>query len=278
MRPSVLVVAALLMGAVAAFLVSRWVGIGSPAGAGSSVVVAVGRIESGVPVGALQLKVVRWPAASTPSGSFSDPGKLEGRVARQEIHDGEPVLDSKLAPIGTKGGLSAVISPGKRAITVRVNDVVAVAGFTLPGSFVDVLVSAKDSSGVAFSKIVLSRVKVLAVAQDLTATDPAKPKVVNAVTLELSPQDAEQLDLARSIGSLSLVLRNETDRSLASHSSGARLSDLISSAPVITTPSRVATSPVTKASVRRSSTKAVLPPPSEKVEEIRGTQRSEVLL
>lgn len=124
-----------------------------------------------------------------------------------------------------------MIAAGKRAISVRVNDVVGVAGFALPGNYVDVLVSAKDSSGHPFSKIVLNRVKVLAVAQDTTA-DPTKPKVVNAVTLELTPQESEQLDLARSIGSLSLVLRNELDTT-SSSSVGARLVDLTQQAAPI---------------------------------------------
>jgi pilus assembly protein CpaB len=117
-----------------------------------------------------------------------------------------------------------MITVGKRAISVRVNDVVGVAGFALPGNYVDILVSAKDGTGQPFSKTVLNHVKVLAIAQDTTA-DPAKPKVVNAVTLELTPSEAEQLDLARSIGTLSLVLRNEID-SLELKSGGASLKDI----------------------------------------------------
>jgi pilus assembly protein CpaB len=102
-------------------------------------------------------------------------------------------------------------------MTVRVNDVVGVAGFALPGNFVDVLVntqedgvrnaSARDAS---ISKIVLERILVLAIAQE-AGRDETKPKVVNAVTLELTPQQAERLDLARSVGTLSLVLRNQAD-------------------------------------------------------------------
>jgi pilus assembly protein CpaB len=106
---------------------------------------------------------------------------------------GEPLLERKLAPVGTLGRLSAVIAEGKRAMTVRVNDVVGVAGFALPGNYVDVMVNAqqdkekgKAEEGKQISKTVLERVLVLAVAQE-ASRDDTKPKVVSAVTLELSP-------------------------------------------------------------------------------------------
>jgi pilus assembly protein CpaB len=143
---------------------------------------------------------------------------LQDRVVRTSIQRGEAILSSKLAPLGTQGGLSAVIAEGKRAMTVRVNDVVGVAGFALPGNYVDVMVSTQqDRPGVKtndekqqISKTVLTHVLVLAVAQE-AGRDDTKPKVVNAVTLELSLEDAEKLDLARNIGTLSLVLA-QSDR------------------------------------------------------------------
>jgi pilus assembly protein CpaB len=129
---------------------------------------------------------------------------------------GEPVLQAKLAPVGTQGGLSAVIGDGKRAITVRVNDVIGVAGFALPGNYVDIIVNTQRESSdstardKSISKIVLERILVLAVAQEV-GRDDTKPRVVNAVTLEVTPQQAEKIDLARSVGTLSLVLRNQVD-------------------------------------------------------------------
>jgi pilus assembly protein CpaB len=101
-------------------------------------------------------------------------------------------------------------------MTVRVNDVVGVAGFALPGNYVDVMVNAqqekeRNEEARLISKTVLERVLVLAVAQE-AGRDDTKPKVVSAVTLELSPDDAEKLDLARSVGTLSLVLRNQVDQ------------------------------------------------------------------
>lgn len=262
MRPSALILLALALGAVAAFAVARWAG---PLGGGSKgplVVIAAGDIQPGLPIAANNITTVRWPTASVPAGALTDPGKVVGRVARQVIVAGEPVLEARLAGVNAQGGLSAMIEEGKRAITVRVNDVIAVAGFALPGSYVDVLVSAKDAAGDPFSKIVLDRVKVLAVAQE-TAADPAKPKVVNAVTLELSPEESEKLDLARSIGTLSLVLRNEFDAEAAG-SSGARLNDLVRSKP------QMSAEPAPRSAVVRSAA------PRRGVEELRGIKQVEV--
>lgn len=163
------------------------------------------------------LSTVDWPRGSIPEGAFNDMQKLQERVVKVGVLRGEAVLEGKLAPEGTKGGLAAIIAPGKRAMSVRVNDVVGVAGFALPGNYVDVVVNAQqEQSGKAedsrqISMTVLENVLVLAVAQE-AGRDETKPKVVSAVTLELSPSDAEKLDLARSVGSLSLVLRNQIDK------------------------------------------------------------------
>ena len=262
MKPSVLISIALVLGAIAAFLVSRWIGVGGATNSGPQVVIAASNLEPGAAINSGQLKVVSWPASAAPPGSTADAKSLVGRVSKQIIYAGEPLLEAKLAAKDAKGGLASTISPGKRAISVRVNDVIAVAGFTLPGSFVDVMVSAKDASGAPFSKIVLARVKVLAIAQE-TAPDQTKPRVVNAVTLELSPGESEQLDLARSIGSLSLVLRNELDTDLVA-SGGSRLSDLIG-----------AGSPGGAAKQQPSPSRKMSPAPVG-IQEIRGTKRSEV--
>jgi pilus assembly protein CpaB len=163
------------------------------------------------------LRTAQWPTGSVPAGAVEDSGALVDRVARTALLKGEPVLEGKLAPIGTKGGLSAIVAEGKRAMTVRVNDVVGVAGFALPGNHVDIMVNTyEDGAGTSHdkdksvSKIVLEHILVLAVAQE-ASRDETKPKVVNAVTLEVTPQQAELLDLARSVGTLSLVLRNQID-------------------------------------------------------------------
>jgi len=185
------------------------------------VVVAVSDIPLGSKITPTMLGSAQWPRGSIPEGAFTDPLRLQDRVVKVGVLRGEAVLEGKLAPEGTKGGLAAIIAPGKRAMSVRVNDVVGVAGFALPGNYVDVLVNAEQEKGAGaqqqrqISMTVLENVLVLAVAQE-AGRDETKPKVVSAVTLELSPGDAEKLDLARSVGSLSLVLRNQADKDAVS--------------------------------------------------------------
>jgi len=161
------------------------------------VVVAATDIPLGGKIMPNMLNTVDWPRGSVPDGAFHDMQQLQDRVVKVGVLRGEAVLEGKLAPVGTKGGLAAVIAPGKRAMTVRVNDVVGVAGFALPGNYVDVVVNAqqeqagKMEDSRQISKTVLENVLVLAVAQEADR-DETKPKVVSAVTLELSPEDAEK--------------------------------------------------------------------------------------
>lgn len=184
--------------------------------ASNKVVVAVTDIELGSKINPQMLSTIDWPSGSVPAGAFKEIKDVQDRVVKVGVLRGEAILEGKLAPIGTQGGLSAVIAEGKRAMTVRVNDVVGVAGFALPGNYVDVVVNAQQDKGKGeeskqISKTVLEHVLVLAVAQE-SGRDDTKPKVVSAVTLELSLEDAERLDLARSVGTLSLVLRNQVDQ------------------------------------------------------------------
>jgi pilus assembly protein CpaB len=206
---------ALIVGLAAAAyatgMVSRQAGVAS-----NKVVVAAVDIELGSKINGEMLSTLEWPSAAVPPDGFKDVKELQDRIAKVSILRGEALLERKLAPLGTLGGLSAVIAEGKRAMTVRVNDVVGVAGFALPGNYVDVMVNAqqekeRNEEARLISKTVLERVLVLAVAQE-AGRDDTKPKVVSAVTLELSPDDAEKLDLARSVGTLSLVLRNQVDQ------------------------------------------------------------------
>jgi pilus assembly protein CpaB len=184
--------------------------------ASTAVVVAAVDLEPGTRLQASQLTRTDWPTHALPSGTVSEVSALQDRVTRSSIQRGEALLESKLAPVGTQGGLSAVITSGKRAMTVRVNDVVGVAGFALPGNYVDVMVNAQQQrdgdsdTSRQISKTVLEQVLVLAVAQE-SSRDDTKPKLVNAVTLELTPAEAEKIDLARNVGNLSLVLRNQVD-------------------------------------------------------------------
>jgi len=229
---------ALVLALGAVVMAAKWMGEQGPAG--TRVVVAVATVNQGSRLAPTSLQLADWPATSVPPGAITDIKALEGRIAKSEILVGEPILESKLAPKGTLGGLSSVVTAGKRAMTVRVNDVVGVAGFALPGNYVDILVNLQATGGDlasngSISKIVLERILVLAVAQE-SAVDDSKPRVVNAVTLELTPEQVEKLDLARSIGELSLVLRNQIDPQPAATSGATRES-------VLGLPERVAAQP-----------------------------------
>jgi pilus assembly protein CpaB len=235
-RAVIVMALAILFGLAAVVLASRWL-LKQPSTSGR-IVVASADINIGQRLSPDMLKLVEWPANSVPKGAFDDPQKLGGRVLKTSILTGEPLSEAKLAPVGTMGGLSALITEGKRAITVRVNDVVGVAGFALPGNYVDIIVSTAtdpqpqvaNGREQSISKIVLERILVLAVAQEVNR-DETKPKVVNAVTLEVTPEQAEQLVLARSVGNLSLALRNQVDPA-AAQTLGATKQNLLP-APVV---------------------------------------------
>ncbi|HGL6714842.1 Flp pilus assembly protein CpaB [Burkholderia contaminans] len=213
-RAILMLVIAMVAGLAAVVFASHWL-MQTSTSSVTPVAVAAADLNLGEPLGPNQIRMVSWPSGSVPTGAFTDTKALEGRVVRTSLSRDEPVIESKLAPVGTKGGLSAVIADGSRAITVRVNDVVGVAGFALPGNYVDVIVNTQEqqgkTDGQSISKIVLEHILVLAVAQQVSRDDTA-PKVVNAVTLEVTPDQAERLDLARSVGTLSLVLRNQVDQ------------------------------------------------------------------
>ena len=121
-------------------------------------------------------------------------------------------MEAMLVPIATSDDLSNDIPLGKRAFTIGINEISGVGGFASPGNYVDVIVSAKDAAGMPVSKTVVERVKVMAVAQARSIIDPS-PKVGTNVTLEVTPEEAQKLDVARSLGTLSLALRNRADKS-----------------------------------------------------------------
>jgi pilus assembly protein CpaB len=237
-RALVVMALAILFGLTAVILASRWLLL-QPAGNAGHIVVASADINLGQRLAPDMLKLAEWPADSIPKGAYTDPQKLSGRVVKSSVLLGEPLSDAKLAPSGTLGGLSALITEGKRAITVRVNDVIGVAGFALPGNYVDIIVSTQKDpppnvNGAreqSISKIVLERILVLAVAQEVNR-DETKPKVVNAVTLEVTPEQAESLDLARSVGTLSLALRNQVDPQAAKTLGATKLTLLPEAIPV----------------------------------------------
>ncbi|MBC7685103.1 MAG: Flp pilus assembly protein CpaB [Bdellovibrionales bacterium] len=238
-RAFVMMAVAILFGVAAVALAWKWLQ-GQAAANSNRVVVATTDVNRGQRLQPEMLTLVDRPSKDLPKDTFSDPLPLTERVLKVNLSKGEVLAETKLAPAGTMGGLSALISEGKRAITVRVNDVIGVAGFALPGNYVDIIVhterDAPEGERVVrgtmhVSKIVLERILVLAVAQEVSR-DETKPKVVNAVTLEVTPEQAENLDLARGVGTLSLALRNQVDPTLP-ETIGATKQTLLDDVPKI---------------------------------------------
>lgn len=272
-RAIIMLTLSVLLGIAAVLLAARWMGQ-QAASDKTTVLVASRDMELGQAITPTMLQSVPWPKGAVPAGAFDDPKKLEGRVVRISIFKGEPVLAPKLAPEGTKAGLDSVIKAGHRAITVKVNEVVGVAGFLAPGSFVDLLVNFRDEHDKPMSRVVLERIMVLAIAQEAQRPDESKPRVVNAVTLEVTPEQAEKIDLARNIGTLSLILRNQID-TVDATTDGVRQQDLFAAAA----PAPVASAPApVKKVVRRAQPKPVAAKPAEepkdRVEVIRGLQKA----
>lgn len=181
-----------------------------------TVVVASTKLSFGDNLTRDNLKEVSWPASSVPPGAFSTINEIldgaDRRVALQNMEPNETVLHSRVSGFGGRATLSQVISDGMRATTIRVNDVNGVAGFVLPGDRVDIMLTRSTKSGAAardstVTDVIIQNLRVLGVDQisDEDASDPVVPK---AVTLEVSPQDAQKLSLAASIGTLTLSLRN----------------------------------------------------------------------
>lgn len=223
-RPVGALLLALVLGLAAAAYAATWLQKQSASNT-LQVVVAQRDLQMGTRLQPDMLQTLAWPKAAAIQDPLTTLDQAVGRVIHMPVLRGEPLLQSKLAPLGEKGGLSSVLAPGQRAVTVKVNEIVGVAGFALPGNFVDVMVNTPDSQNQPVSKIVIERIQVLAVAQDVS-TNENKPRVVNAVTLQVSPQQAEQIDLARSVGTLSLVLRSQSDNTPV-QTAGARKLDLV---------------------------------------------------
>jgi pilus assembly protein CpaB len=181
-------------------------------------------------LGAMSLREIEWPADATPAGSFKTIQELLAsgrRVALTAIDANEPILASKITGAGQRATLSAVISAGMKAVTIRVNDVDGVAGFVLPGDRVDVMLSRQLEKNSAINDVVLKNTRVLAVDQ-LADERSDKPSVAKAVTLEVDIASAQKLALASQVGTLALALRKAGD-SEATASRPITLSDLVNS-------------------------------------------------
>ncbi len=205
---------ALMLGAFASFVAYRSLqaGTGANQAPGQDVVIASGDIPVGSRIEDKDLKVVRFPSADLPPNSFHVKSKILGRGAVLPISKGEFILPYKLAGENAGFGMPTLIPRGMRAVSVRVNDIVAVAGFVIPGTHVDVLLTGNPSgAGDQQTTTVLENVAVIAVGQKLERNSAGEPQTAPVITLLVSPDDAEKLTLASTEGHIQLALRNPLD-------------------------------------------------------------------
>ena len=235
------------------------------------VVVAQADLYLGAELTASDLRVVEWPTSSVPAGAFDDATQLTGRGLVLSVVRHEPILPAKLAPEGAGAGLPPIIPPGLRAVSLRVNEVIGVAGYVLPGTHVDVLATASPTNRVedTMTKLVLADVQVLAAGTRLERDmEDDQPIQVTVVTLLVTPEQSERLALASTEGKIQLALRNPLDdsRPQTPGVSPARL--LAGEAP----------RPKPAPKVARAPTPPPPPPPPPTVEVIRGNTREQAIV
>jgi pilus assembly protein CpaB len=208
----IIIIVAIAMGAGAAYLAHNWLqaqmnAAYQPPG---HIVITAESLAYGAAVTADNVSEIPWYTKTLPEGAFATKDELLNggrRTVLYPLKQGEPVLRSKVTGPGQRASLAAVLEDGKRAVTVRVDDVRGVAGFVLPGDFVDIVMIAEEPSSKrqSYSDILLEHVKVLAIDQ-IASEGEEKPKVAQAVTLEVTREQAQKILLATNIGKLSLLL------------------------------------------------------------------------
>jgi len=236
----------------------------------SAVIVAASDLQLGAALRQEDLRAIQWPSDAVPAGAFGKPEDLIGRGLIQPVVANELFLPSKLASKEAGAGLPPVIPEGQRALSVRVNDVVGVAGYVLPGTRVDVVatVNPTQQQTDVTSKVILTNVQVLAAGTKIEQDEKNKPIAVSVVTLLVNPDEAERLTLASTEGKIQLALRNPLDKT-APVTSGIRPAGLMGSAAPVR---RVASS---GSSARQLQAAPPAPAPAPTVEIIRGDKRAQ---
>jgi pilus assembly protein CpaB len=182
--------------------------------ANTQVVVAATDLQVGSKLEDKDLREIRLPGSDLPQGYFQNKADVLGRGVVVSIAKGEFILPSKLAAENAGAGLPSLIPPGMRAVSVRVNEVVAVAGFVIPGTRVDVLLTGNPTgTNEPLTTTVLENVEVLAAGQKLQRSAQGEPQSVPVITLLVSPEDAQKLTMASNEGRIQLALRNPLDTS-----------------------------------------------------------------
>ena len=195
---------------------------------GTQIVVADRDLPAGTIVTREDLEIVDWPSGNLPDGFFSQPGEVVGRGVIGEVRRNEPLLAAKLASKDAGGGLVITIPAGYRAVSVEVDEVIGVAGFTLPGTLVDVLATVMPGTNRSetTTRIILQKIRVLTADQSYQTDPSGDPVLVTVVTLLVKPQEAEVLTLAATEGKIQLALRNTLDVDSVS-TMGMRINTLV---------------------------------------------------
>jgi len=217
-RGLILVLLSLMMAVGAAVVANKWVNgqLVTQASAAPNtqlVVTAAISIPFATKVEARHLRLTEIPEGVLPTGTYTDLTDVEGKVSTTSIARGEILVAERFAAHGRGSTLAALIGPNMRAVTVRVDDVIGVGGFLLPGNKVDVLSARRDRNQRATSETILTNIKVLAVDQT-AATEANEPVIVRAVTLEMSSKEAEKIVKARTEGTIQLTLRNPEEEEI----------------------------------------------------------------
>ena len=263
-----LVVSALLATSVT-YLVYKRLKSSSTAHTLTQVVAAAGDLPAGVTLAPKDVTTVNWPTDVPLPGSFSKVEDVVGRPLIYSVSAKEPIFAHDLAAPGSGIGLTAKIPEGMRATAVRSNEIVGVAGFLYPGSHVDLLLTLTPPGGsTPITQTVLQNVEVLTAGQTIEPDPQGKPQTVNVVTLLLSPEDSQKLQLASQQGSIQFVLRSGVDQGKVTIAA-THMDQLLGTAPAA-----VSTTPRGTSMAR--SPKAVLPPkpPEITLEVIQGTQKT----
>jgi pilus assembly protein CpaB len=239
------------------------------------VVVASADLALGAELRAEDLQVMNFPAGKAPEGTFAKPQDIVGRGLIVPIVKNEPLLEAKLAPKEAGAGLPPIIPEGMRAVSVRVNEVIGVAGYVLPGTRVDVVATGSPSSQPAdtISKVVLANVQVLTAGTRIEQDqEGGKPMQVTVVTLLVTPEQSERLALASTENKIQLALRNPLDQT-APQTPGIRPAVLLGTARQAPTQQARTGAPRARPS-QPVTMEAPAPAPAPTVEVIRGDKRA----
>lgn len=177
-----------------------------------SVVVAARDLDVGTTVGSEDVRLVDWPGEAVPNGYARSVDEVLGRGVITEVATNEPLISSKLADADAGGGLPIVIPPGMRAVSVKVDEVIGVAGFVVPGTRVDVVLTmTPQNSDDTMSRVILENIRALAAGQEIQQDEDGEPMTVTVVTVLVTPEQAEKLILAANQGRIQMALRNTLD-------------------------------------------------------------------